>query len=1000
MGHHSDDSNVVAQQSLNPSSDEDRVRKSELEQGYLALLIHVWLLKYRICIESVRMFGLSSPHSTTINNLLATMNKTLEENDYDYLESQVGELATGSIVDPQTMMMNKTNIPTTQDPTANLVEADPPQGAETHQIMTFLDDAAVQEATLPGITSPEIGALVPASELRQHSIEDILSRPMLVSSPVWVVGTVQNTDLSFGSSTTLQFPEALIDNIDIVKDKIKNFTYLRADICIRVTVNATTFQSGKLLAYFAPFSGVVGNRSNLNEHLSAKTSFPYVILDAAGGNSGVLRIPYVSPFTHYNLITQQGDMGNLKLTVLNPLQTGTDANVSIFAWFENIDIGVPTDAARFAPENRVTRMTKEEQKMIARLIRQGYLRVSRKMREEAEALIASENMMESQVGEDREKSQKGIVTDTLEHVSALSRNAQNLPLVGDLFKPVEWLSNAAAKVSGALGYCKPSSVETQHKFQQVPGFGYTHATGLDQSCTLGAGPDNQVVPKPGLFGSNVDEMDIKFLTSRKNWLTSFNWSVDSTVSEILGSYGVAPGIINQVTGPPAYIEPTMLAFVSAPFKYWRGGLTYTLQVAKTSYHSGRLRISYIPSGKAGENYDANNCYTWTMDLRTSNQLEFTIPYVSNTQYKNLTLFDVGVAPDVSFTTGVLQIEVLNKLRAPDSVSSVIALNLWISGAEDYEVAVPTFDKYGIFNPNATTIVSPLVDPKPKEFVGIIPDNPENANIKPGEVPSNVILESQVLGTYQDKGFNDFTPASKMFEMNSSPTLEGRALSIGESMTSIRQLIKRFGYLSTQTRSDTTEVTSGTSFFGFATTSATVTTRGQTPLEYYSWIYRFYRGGHRYKAIVEPFSSAVTYASTIGVGGNITFPAQIPISMRATHLISETNTPEQLVVNAPSSLETRQYRGQTFTHYQYDQTNRVLEVTCPFYNNCHILPIMGSNSSTLTDIKYNNVGILFEPDIAAVPSGSNFKVHILEAAGDDFEFGWVVGQPTIIALPTA
>ena len=924
--------------------------------------------------------------------------------------SQVGGLQAGATLTQSTTMANKSSTNTTSDPTQNIVEADPAQGADTHQIATFLDDAAIQEATLPGLTSPEAPALAPASESRHHTIEDILARPMLVSSASWTTGLSQNADLNLGSTTTLSFPSALIDNIDIIADKIKNFTYLRADICIRVTVNASTFQLGKLLAYFAPFSQVVGNRATLNEHLSAKTTFPHVVLDAATGNSGVLRIPYVSPYTHYNLVTQQGDMGNLKISVLNQLSGGTDVTVSVFAWFENIDLGLPTDAGRFStfvstPET----IPPDEQLVLAKLINSGYIRVSRKVKEDAMKMVKLKEF-ESQMAEDTDKSKTGIVTDTLEHISAATRNMEGLPFIGDIFKPVAWLSNAASKVSGTLGFCKPTSTSTQSKFQQQPGFGYTHATGLDQSTTLGTQPDNQLVPKSGMFGSDVDEMDINFLTSRSNWFHTQNWSVDDSASNILYSLPVAPGVSN-VNGSNT-IDPTMLGFVCAPFRYWTGGLTYVVQVAKTSYHSGRMRISFVPSGTAGQNYDANNCYTWILDLRTSNQIEFTIPYTANTQFKNLSLFPKATAPDVSFTTGVLQFEVLNVLRAPETVPQVVQFNLWIAGAPDFKLAVPDFTQYAVVDP--TPIPPSIRPPQPRgrtEYVGILPDTEENKYIGPNlrrsprsvphldyDVDSD--FESQVLGNFQDPGFNDFTPAAKMFEMNTSSPLEKSALTIGEDITSIRQLIKRFGYKKINSSStDKFYVSGSTAYFGDAlslTEAQDPTTYGTVPVEYFSWIYRFFRGGRRYKLLSRPAPRSYLGSSTFSI------PLATEMDVYAGHRVGATNVPVAITSGA-SSISNEFIRfclSSNFSNYTFSATNEVNEITCPYYSNCHILPIMGTDGDILSDIRYNN--FLFETrarDSALTPLETTAvsNPELLISGGDDLDFGWVVGQPSITSL---
>jgi hypothetical protein len=454
----------------------------------------------------------------------------------------------------------------------------------------------------------------------------------------------------------------------------------------------------------------------------------------------------------------------------------------------------------------------------------------------------------------------------------------------------------------------------------------------------------------------------------------------------------------------------MLGFVCAPFKYWTGGITYTVQVAKTSYHSGRLRISFVPSGTAGQTYDANNCYTWVLDLRTSNQIEFTIPYAANTQFKNLVLFPKGVAPDVSFTTGVLQFEVLNRLRTPDTLPQVVQVNLWIKGAEDFKLAVPDFTRYVVTRP----IVPESEPEKPTEYVGFIPDVEENKHIRPGDLmaPNRRVralpdydaesdYESQVLGNFQDPGFNDFSSAAKMFEMNSSPPLEKSGLSIGEDISSVRQLIKRFGYHKIeQCTGSGYYVLGSTSHFGKPYSIAEVANDKvftQAPIEYFSWIYRFYRGGRRYKFMSLP--NATNFS-----GGPVLVPFSPEVDVYSGLRVAYENTPSA-IVSADSIIETslnRYCKSSNFTNYTFSKTNEVSEVTLPYYHNCHILPIMSQNGDALSDIKYNS--FLFEARVRQtsldpVTGGVTMHPSLLIAAADDFDFGWVVGQPTIAALPT-
>lgn len=908
---------------------------------------------------------------------------------------------------PYPSFQAQTGDSTMQDPSTTIVESDPAPTSKPQEILTFIDDTATQEASVPEIVTPNQSVLAPGSEGRTHTIEDILSRPTRITQQKWTTAQKQDTDIY-----DISFPDAITDASAIIRDKLQNFTFLRADICVRVMINASTFQQGKLLAYFAPFSRVVGRRAALNEHLPAKTAFPHIVLDAATGNSGDLRIPFVSPYTHYNLTTQQGDMGNLRITVLNQLKTLTDCTVTVFAWFENIDIGVPTariNRTTLTPTNE--NMTTSDKGMILKLIKDGVIEV----RKDADTgKLTFLTPYKSQVAEDKEKSQKGIVSETLEHIAGVAKGMSNLPIIGETFKPVEWIANSASNVSALMGLSKPTSVQTQNKYQNVPGFGFTHTDGLDQSVMLACKPDNQLEMRGDLFGSKVDEMDLNYVCSHANWFQTFPWasSVDPFVNPSLNQIAVHPGICPRFQNN---YNPTLLAFASAPFQYWRGGLTYKVTVAKTAYHSGRLRIAFVPSGQLNQNYNLDTCYSWVLDLRTSDQIEFTIPYIANTQYKRVILAPPTAVPNESATTGILVTEVLNALRAPDTVEQSVELNMWVSAASDYDLEIPDFERYRIGNgtetsPTQTDMFTPqkLEPVTKKEIV-------EKLTRRRRQVPAKVDedydfssdYESQVLGNFQDQGFNDFSDAANMFGMNTTNTLVPKTLTIGEDVRNIRSLIKRFGFRAeTVFKSRYQKVTVSNGYFGKEEDTSVAA------LDYFSWLYRFWRGSIRYKVAVQPktMHDAFLYVANDGLGVEKPTISHVAVQenpvVHVTSANAATSLPVAGSVLSQNTPPTPNYKGTSFSHRQFVDLNPFIEVTCPYYSNTPILPICAPDGIPLDDITYNACVLDYQGSrvsninwnaisglFETTPSTEDrADVDLRVAAGDDFSMGWLIGAP--------
>jgi hypothetical protein len=77
---------------------------------------------------------------------------------------------------------------------------------------------------------------------------------------------------------------------------------------------------------------------------------------------------------------------------------------------------------------------------------------------------------------------------------------------------------------------------------------------------------------------------------------------------------------------------------------WRGSFVLTIKAAKTSFHSGRLMITYAPCdgtsfgvpGSAKLDLDKTNyCYREVIDLRDGSEWSFILPYASTSLWKTV-----------------------------------------------------------------------------------------------------------------------------------------------------------------------------------------------------------------------------------------------------------------------------------------------------------------------------------------------------------------------------
>jgi hypothetical protein len=750
--------------------------------------------------------------------------------------------------------------------------------------------------------------------------------------------------------------------------------------------NTSPFQSGQLLAFFRPYNDARGVRDILNDSLTGLTALPNAILNAAICNTVEMTIPFVSPYSHLNLPQKIGQLGQFRIVVLNKLAAAAavSASYTVTAWFSNVSLEVPTAAPNaFTPTSalKISDLTQPEKFRVA----YNDINTSLDSLTDSERLRLLEKLSKPAYvaqGESRTKTSSGIISSTLDSVSAVAATASSLPLVGRYFQPIEWISRAASQVAGYFGFNKPNSLDSVSRFMQYPASGYTNAEGLDTSVSLSTMPDNSLSSKADLFGSNVDEMDIEFICNHSQFIQSSEWKTTTAAEATLLEFPISPGYCtnaDSIVPLPNFFAPTNMAYVASMFRYWRGDIRIKVQAVKTAYHSGRLRLSYIPGGVIGGTYALDDAYSWYLDLKTSSEVEFEIPYNNHVPYKN-TILHTNAAIDQKYSTGIFRISIVNSLVAPDTVAKTVSINIWLAGS-NMSFAIPDFSRY-IPSRSKRPIPGKLRDVE--EFD---PDYSPHENFSPldrllsSPKPS---YSAQVLGSFQDTGFNDFSASPHMFSMKSAPNLEYESLTIGERVQNLRSLTRRFAVEKAILLADPIGKLGQLNFLGSAEDFGTAfdpDVAGAkselfrvTPLSYISWLYTFYRGGVRVKANVLTNHKGNLQITSLPAKDSIVVESKI---------IADTLTP---------SLLTPAF----FSSKVWSVLNNFIEVALPFYSTTAIKPITAYDSAnpslSFSDIAYNSYLLTYTNDKTTQLKGT---LEIYKAGADDFNCGWMQGAPTLL-----
>jgi len=861
------------------------------------------------------------------------------------------------------------------------------------------------------------------SESKTHSIIDILSRPTLLgANRIWSTARAINTSpTTDDTQSRFKFPFDIFNTNLNIQNKLSGYTHFRANVGIKIVVNAQPFSQGKLWIYFAPYETSSMTQTAAN-NLQCKTSYPGVELDVATGQPVEFIIPYCSPSPFFGLTYGRGTMGDLYITVLAPI-TISDASISIFAWFQDIHLELPTGA----PLLLVSQSKNDDED------------------EFYKKYPVSQSITESEVA-NSQNTNFPVVSKVTSSISKLIEN------------PLNWTLNAGLS---ALGLCKPPNTSQPNIITKIPAKGYTNCDGIDSSVVLGASGNSSIGILPGIFSTSEDEMDIKYICKKECFLFSKDWTASS---DTIASFWVNPCATNSVTvGTLTGYQCGLQTYVGSMFKFWRGTMRYRISVAKTAFHSGRLLISFHPGAvTTAVTFLDDRSYSWILDLANSSDLSFEIPYVSQYpwSFTNVVQYDtanpsgpttgsvIGSNNILSFP-GLVRIRALNSLRNAGAASGTVQVLCWVSCGDDIEFSDPTFTNYRpCLQPTAAfRAVKTLRDEMTDEFV-----DDEEEIIQPDEVQEEEeplinfedelqVIQENIPVKYVSQAFGDLNPAlanktqtnNNFIKLFDSPTKFNDAICPGEKITNLRQLIKRFAPLisvypdqvnatavpGSYGQTSFNNVTLDPAYFGGALRAAGSTvndtyskitgldnagvirtigvrTDHAIPLFYISHIYRFYRGGLRYKSFIG--LRGERYYTTVDASGNILDnntefmakgPSRFYISPTAT-INGNVNAPN---INYESNV-TKYYlnliMGSSYQHHLDCEDQNVLEVTVPYYSNLPFNCISNGTTFGVFDSYCTRKRVIFQN---LTPIGSPGFI-IQTAAADDFNFGYLIGPPCI------
>lgn len=532
----------------------------------------------------------------------------------------------------------------------NLMNTSVSQNNEMTGTTQILNESGVKTVTRSHLSDIPGGLLASARVgYTQSSIYDFLAKPVRLSTVTWSTQTA-------GSLLINKVLPVDAFAQPVYANKLEGFLGFRGTAVIRVQVNGTKFQAGRLLVTFIPQGGVTGVRSGMRlRSLTAATQLPRVELDLATETEVIMEIPYVSPTPFYNFSDGTGSQGRTNVTVYSPIATGTGlatADVTMWVHFKDVEL--------VAPALIVAQMSDRRPRAIKK----------------------NKNPSE----QEQEGTDKGSISSGLLSMAKGASSFAKVPMLTALAGPASWALNCMAGVASAFGYSKPISEKEVTKVCENFQFNLQNCNGLDYFPNMGLDASNKMSIMPGFAGTDVDEMSLNHLTQIPSYIGHATYSTSQGVGTLISTLPVGPmlGTSTITVGSMTGYDMSPVAYFSSFFSYWRGSFVLTLKVVKTQYHSGRLLIAYNPASATPSLDGTSYLMREIIDIRETSEFRFVIPYTATAQYK-----DVRTAIyTASGLIGNVYIYVLNELVAPDTVAQSVDLLYEWSGGPDYELALP------------------------------------------------------------------------------------------------------------------------------------------------------------------------------------------------------------------------------------------------------------------------------------------------------------------------
>jgi hypothetical protein len=533
----------------------------------------------------------------------------------------------------------------------------------------FVEDESIVKTTLKD--SP----IANDYEIKYETIKDFLGKPYLLNSFQWAPTSLENTNLY------LLDIASTLSSVAVWADKIRGFELIRGTFNLRVQINASPFQAGKMILHYLPnYSDRVSVdpqfAARYNSFLIQKFQHPHILLDCRD-TVAIFSVPYISPSPYYDVKSATYDWGRIFLDVVSPIAVGasasagtTTAEVTVFGYWSNVELAAP-----------IRPQSNNKEKFTAR---------------KGKDLESKEHTM-------------GPIASGLKAVSSAASTLSSIPFLSPVMTTLSWATDVGSQIASIFGWSKPRINDNIMVMARQPMRYSGTSDGPDASLPVALSCQNAIEMTDDYTITSQDEMSLKFLLSVPTYTERVTWTTAQTSgTALLLNKQLRPQLLSNsvnttvglFTHTARYGAP--LYYLSNFFDLWRGSIEVNIKVVKTMFHSGKLLITFTPYHNATVSpgvTDSIYSLREIIDIREQSEITLKLPYMLHRHYL-----------DKFQAMGRLDVYVLNDLRCPDTVAQNVDLLFFFKAGDDFEFQSPGVVTVGggIYTPqsnNVETIVN-------------------------------------------------------------------------------------------------------------------------------------------------------------------------------------------------------------------------------------------------------------------------------------------------------